>query len=368
MSLDTCPPLTPAAVLGPVGALTAAESLLVVQQAQRLGQTELTRALLCELACRFPEEPAVALAQQSLGLALGMARQQAYQGLLEWLARRGDDPVLLFQVALVERELEQLELARQRLERLLAICPEFPGAAGMLASLVFPGPGYRDVLAWLHGQLRPRGYLEIGVESGQTLHLASGATRAIGVDPELGPLRRDWVPTAGQVFALTSDDFFARHQRAELFGEVPLDLVFIDGLHCYDAALRDLGHVESWAHAGTVVLLHDVLPPFSQAAQRQRETRFWVGDTWKSLVALTRARTDLSITLIPTAPSGLASVRGLCGAGAFAFAAQLSQLIEELAALQLSDLPPLGELAGLRVVPNNPAGWELAVGTPFQRL
>src|SRR6266851_2443367 len=85
-----------------------------------------------------------------------------------------------FGAAVAHRELGANEAARECCETALALDP----AHGFHASLNFPGPLYLKIIAMLHSHLRPRTYLEIGVETGQSIALARRETRAIGIDPE----------------------------------------------------------------------------------------------------------------------------------------------------------------------------------------
>ncbi len=87
--------------------------------------------------------------------------------------------------------------------------------------------------------------------------------------------------------------------------------MFIDGMHRYEFALRDFCNVENWANPRTIVAIHDVLPILPLVAERERSTKFWVGDVWKALWMLLEFRKDLAIFVIPTPPSGLAIIRGL---------------------------------------------------------
>lgn len=198
----------------------------------------------------------------------------------------------------------------QVLRELIARSPDYPGAQALLSRAVFPGPHYRQVLKEIHSRLHPQTYLEIGVESGATLAFASDCEIAVGVDPE--PLDSvASLPPQLKVFRETSDAFFAARERASVFGERELDLVFIDGLHLFEQTLRDFIHVEAWSSPNTVVLLHDCLPVCAAAAARNRISKFWVGDVWKTIEILREVRPDLRITVIPTPPSGLVVVRGL---------------------------------------------------------
>lgn len=242
-----------------------------------LGDREGALSLIAEL---LDEEPQHLLAQFYRAQMLGVARG-------------------------VQGRAEALRLLRGIVDRE----PDFPGAQGALSAVTFPGPYYRRVLEAMHHLLRPRTYLEIGVETGATLALARGAEVAVGVDPV------DAVdvalPAGARRYTMESDEFFARHTRASVFGDLPLDLVFIDGMHLFEYALRDFSNVEKWSHAGTVVVLHDCLPSNPHVATRERRTKFWAGDTWKVFEVLRAARPDLRCAVVPAPPSGLLVVRGL---------------------------------------------------------
>lgn len=174
-------------------------------------------------------------------------------------------------------------------------------------------PHYYALLDRLHEHLRPRGYLEIGVADGHSLGLTRPGTVAVGVDPAPGQEVADRAPGRTVVTA-TSDAFFAGHRRADVLGDAPLDLAFIDGLHLFEAALTDLAHVEAWSHPGTVALLHDCHPGDATMALRDRSTVAWAGDVWKVVACLREDRSDLTVTTVDVGPTGLAVITGL-GAG-----------------------------------------------------
>ena len=168
-------------------------------------------------------------------------------------------------------------------------------------------PTYFHLLADLHRRLRPARYLEIGVNEGHSLALAGPATRLVGVDPE---------PRVGKldhpnftVVPTTSEDFFACHDVQSLLGG-PVDLAFVDGLHHFEVALADVLSIERHAHPGTVVLVHDVVPIDAPTSTRERTTVVWSGDVWKAVVALRRHRSDLTITTLNVAPTGMALITG----------------------------------------------------------
>jgi SAM-dependent methyltransferase len=163
---------------------------------------------------------------------------------------------------------------------------------------------YLDVLAQIHTALRPQSYFEIGVRHGASLALAKGP--ALGVDPA-----PDITATLGAqttVVVQTSDAYFAAPVKAPLS---PPDLIFIDGLHHCEAALRDFMNIERRASPGGLVVIDDILPNHPIQAERDRRTRVWTGDVWKLVPLLRRLRPDLSLVVLDTAPSGLLLIGGL---------------------------------------------------------
>ncbi|WP_323696938.1 class I SAM-dependent methyltransferase [Thiorhodovibrio litoralis] len=173
----------------------------------------------------------------------------------------------------------------------------------------FPGMQYHEWLDWFHCSLKPTTYLEIGVESGQSLGQAQPPTKCIGIDP--APTINADLTAWTKIFSQSSDDFFHAHDVNELFGGEKFDLCFIDGYHSFDQALRDFINAEANAHENSVILLHDIFPLEEITASRERKTQFWTGDTWKIIPLLKEQRPDLSIVTIPTFPSGLAVVTNL---------------------------------------------------------
>jgi hypothetical protein len=164
---------------------------------------------------------------------------------------------------------------------------------------------YLDVLARIHALLQPRRYLEIGVRRGRSLTLARCA--AVGVDPE--PAISVALGAATKVVRASSDAFFTELP----FGPWPQapDLVFIDGMHLFEYALRDFMNVERIAAPTTLVIIDDVFPNHPLQARRARQTRVWTGDVWKLPKALAQSRPDLLLFPVDTKPTGLMLVTGL---------------------------------------------------------
>ncbi|MGC4068125.1 MAG: class I SAM-dependent methyltransferase [Polyangiaceae bacterium] len=297
-----------------IEAPTIAAALVVVSDAVRLGQVELALELVGVIRAKFGADPGLDLAEVTI-----LARKKRFAEAAACLATlRERSPAFLvpeLYAAQVCVELGERERAIEILGAAARRCPDYPGVAGSLASLLMPGPGYRDVLAALHRELRPRGYLEIGVETGATLALAN-ATAIVGVDPDLSVLRRDAVHPRTRLFEMKSEDFFRERSAEEVLLGTPLDLTFIDGMHRYGAALADFAAVEQWSHERSVVVMHDALPVLPIYAEAERRTRFWVGDVWRAVVGLRVARPELRIRIIATPPSGLVVITNLRQANA----------------------------------------------------
>jgi len=164
-----------------------------------------------------------------------------------------------------------------------------------------------ELLEALHNILEPRGYLEIGVMHGDSLRLAQ--CRAYGIDPHPMPYGH----FDGNQFTFvrqTSDEFFAHGVERVVDG--PIDLVFIDGMHLYEFALRDFANVERYlANEKTVVVFDDVLPRNQEEAKREQCPGDWTGDVWKVFYILKDRRPDLHIQLVDTQPTGTLVVSSL---------------------------------------------------------
>ena len=257
-------------------------------------------------------------ASRSRGLVLcearacfGLGERDAALLLLDGLlATQPSDVLASFYKAQLLAQSGQGETAKRALTDLIRKTPDFPGALPALAQLSFPGPSYREVLRFLHEQLRPQCYLEIGVEHGSTLQLAIHSEVVLGVDPVPRPIPHR-LPAATRLFHMTSDAFFATHTRSSLLAERHLDLAFVDGMHWFDFVLRDFHNVERWSKPGSMVVLHDCLPVAEVAAARERQTTFWVGDAWKALDGLLKHRPDLHVSVVPCYPSGLVIIQHL---------------------------------------------------------
>jgi hypothetical protein len=168
---------------------------------------------------------------------------------------------------------------------------------------------YLTLLDRVQQQLLPRTYVEIGVRFGTSLQLALPGTTCVGIDPA-AELRYP-VPRRAEVFNMKSDDFFATHDLREVLGGRPVDVAFIDGMHWFEYALRDFANIEAACSPGSVVFIHDCYPIDAESAARERSTKLWSGDVWKTILALRELRPDLDIVTLDAKPTGLAMVSRL---------------------------------------------------------
>ena len=199
--------------------------------------------------------------------------------------------------------------AAQRLcRRALGFC-DYTKAYRLLSQLELPGEHYFKVLARVHEQVRPATYLEVGVSRGESLRLVRPETLALGIDPQ--PRVGFALGAHQQIFAQTSDEFFARSDVAALLGGKPLDMAFIDGMHHFEYALRDFLNIEPLCRPGSLVFIHDCYPIDARSAERVQVTGFWSGDIWRLVVLLKKYRPDLAIHTLGTPPTGLGLISGL---------------------------------------------------------
>jgi tetratricopeptide (TPR) repeat protein len=261
------------------------------------------------------------------------------------------NPDYFFAAALAASRAGDRDQAVRFCELALELDPNLNAAYEFLAGLFMHGENYRSVLERLHRHLRPRTYVEIGVETGASLCLVQPGTVALGVDPQ--PVIAFPLPEGVRIFSETSDDFFARHDVRTELGGLPIDLALIDGMHQFEHALRDFINLERLCGPDSIILIHDCFPLDRVTSQRERVTMLWSGDIWRLVVLLKKYRPDLSIDTIAAPPTGLGMVRGLDPSSRF-LQQNLQPLCEEFLALDYSMLAK-NRAAELNLFPND---WE----------
>jgi hypothetical protein len=169
---------------------------------------------------------------------------------------------------------------------------------------------YLELLRRLHDELQPAGYLEIGVDCGDSLGLSQA--RSVAIDPAPKPRPESLLGKPGLLLYVgTSDDFFREHERETVLRDAPLDLAFIDGPYEFAQVVRDLENIERWGHTDTVVAIHDVLPRNAWEAAPAFQEGSWTGDVWRIVSFLRRHRQDLRVWLTAAEPTGMLVVTGL---------------------------------------------------------
>jgi Methyltransferase domain len=338
------------------GALDADELVFVLQQCLEAGAWDHALALTDALE-RVEQTPGIRLCRAVATFLSGdtAGGLSAVDGVLAGGAR--PLPALSVRAEMLLR-LGQREAARESLLELVGRYPDYPRAQGLLATLYMPGPHYREVLARLHQLLRPKTYLEIGVDTGATLALAGQSELAVGVDP-VNALRVRLASNA-RFFEEASDEFFSKRGREAVFGARRVALAFIDGLHRFENALSDFANVESWSDPAGTIVLHDCVPILARAAARERSTKFWVGDTWKIVPALRAYRPELKITTVLAPPSGLVVVRRL-NPGSRVLSERRNEILQRFLPLSFERAP--GDFAPeLNPVQNDESGLAQALG------
>ncbi len=194
-------------------------------------------------------------------------------------------------------------------ERIIVHEPQFNRAHVISAKALMPGLRYDQILNRIHWNMKPETYVEIGVATGTSLCRALPETRAIGIDP--APRIEKTIQAQAKIYPLESDVFFERYNLAEELGTHILSLAFIDGLHIFEQALRDLINLEAYAQPDTVLLIHDCYPPTELSAAREAQTLYCCGDVWRMIPMLGKYRPELNVRVVPAFPSGLAIVTGL---------------------------------------------------------
>lgn len=245
------------------------------------------------------------------------------------------NPDNFYAAALAAHRLGERDRAARLCEQALELDPDRNDAHELLAALFMHGEHYTQVLARLHAHLRPRTYVEIGVETGATLRLVQPGTLALGIDPQ--PVVRYPLSAGVRIFSETSDAFFANRDARSELGGATVDLALIDGMHHFEYALRDFMHLEPLCGRASTILVHDCFPHDRRTALRKRETYFWTGDVWRLIVLLKKYRPDLAVHTIATPPTGLAIIRNLDPASPL-IADNLAALCEEFMALDYAFL------------------------------
>lgn len=176
--------------------------------------------------------------------------------------------------------------------------------------MVIPQTPKHDLLRALHELIKPKIYLEIGVQTGRSLAQARPGTISIGVDPH-PQLSGVTIENPYFIFSHTSDDFFMEFTEDSIKkAYTPYDMVFIDGMHLIENVMRDYSNAVRWSHHRTVIIVDDVLPYRPEIASRTPLPGDWTGDVWK-IFSILSAHADVNTMLVDVAPTGLLIITGV---------------------------------------------------------
>ena len=173
-----------------------------------------------------------------------------------------------------------------------------------------------DAIQRVIDRKKARIYLEIGFGHGDCFFNIK-APRKIVVDPvftfpKKRTIKQYFRSLAGNIrnryYSMTSDDFF-KYDPERLF-TAGLDVAFLDGLHTYRQALRDVTNTLRVLKDDGIIVIHDCNPRSAAEAcpaDSYREARdakpagwngFWSGDVWKTIVYLRSVRSDLGVVVL----------------------------------------------------------------------
>jgi len=138
-----------------------------------------------------------------------------------------------------------------------------------------------------------KNYLEIGVRNPKKNFNKIKIKNKEGVDP-------NWLnnPSDGIKHSMTSDVFFSSIDLNKKY-----DLIFIDGLHIYEQAYKDIKNSLKHLSKKGIILIHDC-NPLTEWHQRPLEeydgTKTWNGTTWKAFVKLRCLKSNINMLTIDT--------------------------------------------------------------------
>lgn len=147
-------------------------------------------------------------------------------------------------------------------------------------------------------------YLEIGIYRG-TSFFSVRCHNKIAVDPYMKVSWRGKIHRILQnpdnlknrYFEITSDEFF-KNKAPKIFKRTGVDIVFIDGLHTFEASLNDVLNSLKYLNNNGTIIMHDCYPPHKASATPAASfhdaksmnvkgwTGQWCGDVWKTVVYL----------------------------------------------------------------------------------
>lgn len=137
-------------------------------------------------------------------------------------------------------------------------------------------------------------YLEIGVNTP-----SQPGYNWVGVNAKI---KHGVDPNVDTTYKMTSDEFFEKH-LSKFY-----DIVFVDGLHIFEQAYRDIVNSLKWLSPNGTIVVHDCNPVTEITQRRERASDAWHGDVWKAIVKLRMEEIGLTIHTVDT-DEGCAIIR-----------------------------------------------------------
>lgn len=99
-------------------------------------------------------------------------------------------------------------------------------------------------------------------------------------------------PAVETTYKMTSDAFFD--------GSISqtYDIVFIDGLHIFEQAYKDIVNSLNHLNNGGTIVVHDCNPVSEITQRRERASSVWHGDVWKAILKLRIENPNVTIYTI----------------------------------------------------------------------
>ncbi len=206
--------------------------------------------------------------------------------------------------------------------------------------------------------------------------LAVGPQFRIKTKTKVRWMARNFSNINTRYFEVTSNDFF--DPNVKLLAKLPPQVVFIDGLHTFEATLTDVYNSLNCLDAGGVIVMHDCNPPHeassvrglsSQDAKEKWNTKYpdrkdewtgeWCGDSWKAIAYIIKHHPELQTSVL-NADCGLGIVAKKKTEKTVQYPTTLPENITEILSLEFADfdkdrltLINLKELADLDSVINS---------------
>jgi hypothetical protein len=127
-----------------------------------------------------------------------------------------------------------------------------------------------DVINYLIQRFGYKTYLEIGAQDGVNFsQINIPDDSKVSIDPD---------PASKATFRGTSDEFFLQNKKS-------FDIIFIDGLHEFSQAYKDIVNSLNWLSPYGIIVMHDCLPTSEGMQKVPRVEKVWTGDVWKAFVS-----------------------------------------------------------------------------------